>query len=87
MKLILKTAALATAFALAACGGGSEGGNNASNGTEALGSDLNAAAVTIDNAAENATGNTADALENQADAVENAAAAQAHGNNSSNTAH
>jgi hypothetical protein len=86
MKLILKTAALATAFALAACGGGTEGGNNASNGTEALGSDLNAAVSTIENVADNATGNTADALGNQADAVANAAETQAH-DNTSNAAH
>ena len=87
MKLILKTAALATAFALAACGGGSEGGNNTANTSDAMGSDLNAAVGTLENASDNATGNVADAIGNQADAVADAAENQAHDNSASNAAH
>jgi hypothetical protein len=75
MKTILKTAALAATFALAACGGGESATNNSAGTSEA--NVLDAAAGTIENVAENATGNTADALGNQAEAVSNAADAAA----------
>ena len=88
MKLILKTAALATAFTLAACGGGNT--DNASNSSNGAGTELNnldAAASTIENVAENATGNAADMLGNQVEAVENAAATLEHNATSTNAAH
>jgi hypothetical protein len=86
MKLILKTAALATAFALAACGGGSDNTTNTANGTDTLSTELGNAAGTLENAADNATGNAADALGNQAEAVTNAAD-QLESNATSNAAH
>ena len=86
MKLILKTAALASAFALAACGGGSDNTSNTSNGVDTQLNELGNAVGTIENVAENATGNAADALGNQADAVSNAAD-QLESNATSNAAH
>ena len=85
MKTILKTAALAATFALAACGGGETATNNT--GAEATDANvLDAAAGTIENVADNATGNTADMLGNQAEAVSNAAdaAAEAGANTATN---
>ncbi|HEY0012293.1 MAG TPA: circumsporozoite protein [Allosphingosinicella sp.] len=73
MKLILKTAALATAFALAACGGGSDNSSNTSNGTDTQLNELGNAADTLEGVADNATGNVAEAVGNQAEAVTNAA--------------
>jgi len=77
MKLILKAAALSAAFALAACGGNK--GAEQDNGANAAMTEVNqldAAAATIENVQDNASGNMADALSNQADAVNNAADAQ-----------
>jgi len=74
MKLILKAAALSAALALAACGG--DKGAQQDNGANAAMTEVNqldAAAGTIENVADNASGNVADALSNQADAVSNAA--------------
>lgn len=77
MKLILKAAALSAAFALAACGGNkSAEQDNGSNAAMADINQLDAAQGTIENVADNASGNMADALSNQADAVGNAADAQ-----------
>jgi hypothetical protein len=77
MKLILKAAALSAAFALAACGGDKTAQqDNGSNAAEAEVNQLGAAEGTLENAADNASGNAADALTNQAEAVSNAADAQ-----------
>lgn len=74
MKLILKTAALSAAFALAACGGNkADDANASSNAAVEQVNQLDAAAGTLENVADNATGNVADAVSNQADAVSNAA--------------
>jgi ElaB/YqjD/DUF883 family membrane-anchored ribosome-binding protein len=70
MKLVIKAIAISAIAALAACGGGSDAGDNieaaADNQAEALESE----AANISEAADNATGNVADSLENQAAALE-----------------
>ena len=81
MKTILRTASLAAAFALAACGGSDTAATDANNAAGTAAdmevNTLDAAAGTIENVADNASGNMADALDNQAEAVTNAADAAA----------
>jgi hypothetical protein len=76
MKLIVTVAALASALTLAACSGGdnAEHGNNVSNDVGMELNNLDAAAGTLENVADNASGNVAAAVGNQVEAVENAAA-------------
>ncbi|HEX8582974.1 MAG TPA: circumsporozoite protein [Allosphingosinicella sp.] len=73
MKTILKTAALAATFALAACGGANDTAANNTGGDMTAVNELEAAQGTIENVADNASGNAADMLGNQAEAVGNAA--------------
>ena len=86
MKRIIQAAALAAAFTLSACGGGNDAAetNNVSDAAATELNNLDAAAGTIENVADNATSdNAADALTNQAEAVSNAA--DTLGNTTANT--
>lgn len=80
MKVFLKTAAMSAAFALAACGSGASADQtaNASNGIDAELNQFEAAIGTLENVADNATGNASEAVSNHAEAVSDAADALAN---------